>query len=100
MEHKKEQDQEDLVDELTPALHQEGAGDLTAAMETVVPGGDFTGTDSILHTRRSSHGILSSDPYAVEEERPHVADDPSILGDAPSCGKHEKTDEHDDSILD
>jgi hypothetical protein len=41
-----------------------------------------------------------TDSNAVKEQRPGVADNPTVLGDTPRSGKHQKTDEHDGGILD
>ena len=36
VEDEQQDDQDDLVEELTPALHQESAGDLAATVETIL----------------------------------------------------------------
>lgn len=99
VEDEQQNDEDDLVEELSPSLHQEGTGDLAATMKTVILGRDFARSDSVLHTSSRSHGVLASDTDTVEEESPDVADDPAVLGNAPCGSKHEKTDEHDDGVL-
>jgi hypothetical protein len=100
VEDKEKDDKDDLVEELSPALHQESTGDFPASVKSVILGRDFSGTNGILHTSCCRHGILAANTNAVEEEGPDVADDPTVLGDTPGSSKHEKTDEHDDGILD
>lgn len=100
MEDEQKNNEDDLVPPLTPALHQESGGDLAATVESVVASRDLAGADSVLHTRGGSHRVFTSNTDAVEEQRPDVADDPAVQGGAPSRSKHEKTDEHDDCILD
>jgi hypothetical protein len=99
MEDEQEQNQDDLVDELAPTLHQEGAGYLAATVKAILPRRDLSSADGILHARGGSHGILAADSYAVEEESPDVADDPAILRHSPCGSQHEQTNKHDDGIL-
>jgi hypothetical protein len=99
VEAKKEKDEDDLVEELTPTLHQESAGDLATSVQSVLLGGDLARPDGVFHTGCSCHGIFSSDTDAVEEERPDIADNPTVLGNAPGSCEHEQTEKHDRSIL-
>ena len=99
MEDEEQEDQNDLVEELTPTLHQESACDFSTSVETIFLGRDFAGTDGVLHTRCSSHRVLTTNTDPVEEERPDVADHPSILSDTPCRGQHDKPDKHDCGIL-
>lgn len=80
MEAEKEENQEDLVEELAPALHQEGARHFTASMETVLFCRDFARADGVFHPACRCHRIFAADADSVEEEGPNVADNPSILG--------------------
>src|SRR5436190_1485139 len=100
VEDEQEEDQQALVEELTPTLHEEGAGDLSATMKPVLLGRDLARADSVLHTGCCSHGVLSADADAVEEERPDVADDPAVSRHTPRGCEHDKTNGHDGSILD
>lgn len=100
VENKEQDDENKLVEELSPALHQKSTGDLPATMKSVVLGGYFSRSNSVLHTSGGCHGILTSNTNAIEEESPDVADDPAVLGYAPGGGKHDETKEHDDSVLD
>lgn len=100
VEDEEQDDEDDLVEELAPTLHQESAGDLATTMKTIVLGGNLSGTDGVLHTSSSSHGVFTTDTNAVEEERPDVADNPTVLSDTPSGCEHQQTDKHDDGILD
>ena len=99
MEDQEKDDQDDLVEELTPTLHQERAGDFATTMQTILLGGYFSGSNGVLHARCRSHGVLAANPDTVEEESPHIADDPAVLRNAPCCSKHDKTNEHDRRIL-
>jgi hypothetical protein len=90
-------------------------------METIFTGGQSSGADSILHGGCGSDGILTTDTEAlsrksvsryeqgwkkegfthtVEEERPGVEDDPALEGCTPTSSEHDKTEEHDNSVLD
>lgn len=80
---KKEENQEELVEELTPALHQEGACHFAASMETVLFRRDFPGSDGVFHPACRRHWVFAPDADSVEEEGPDVADDPSVLGQTP-----------------
>jgi len=63
-----QQDNEDgLVEELTPALHQKGAGDLPAAVEPILPGRDLAGADSVLHAAGSGHWVFTT--YTTVRQR-------------------------------
>ena len=100
MEDEEQDDEDDLVEELSPSLHQESAGDFPAAVKTVILGRNLSRADRVLHTGCRSHGVLASNSNTVEEESPDVADDPAVLSNTPGSSKHEKTDEHDHGILD
>lgn len=100
VEDQEQQDKDYLVEELTPTLHQESAGDFAATMETILSGRNFARADCILHTGSRRHGVFTADTNAVEEERPGVADDPSVLGNTPGGHQHDQTDEHDGGVLD
>lgn len=100
VEDGEEDNEDDLVDELTPALHQEGGGDTAATVQTILTSRELAVGGGTLERRCSSDGILATDTETVEEERPGVADDPALKGETPAGSEHEKTDEHDGSILD
>ena len=78
MEDEERKNEDDLVEELTPPLHQESHCDVSSTVETVGLGRDATRSSSILHGCSSSHGIFSTDTDTVHEERPSVANNPSI----------------------
>lgn len=78
MENQQENDQNNLVEPLSPALHQESRGDLSATVQTVFASGDFARSNGVFHSRSSSHGVFTSNTDSVEEQRPDVANDPSI----------------------
>lgn len=95
-----EQDNEqNLVDELTPTLHQESHGDTATTMQTILLGGELTSSDGALEGRSGSDGIFTADTERVEEQRPGVANNPALERVAPAGSEHEETDEHDDGIL-
>ena len=95
-----EQDNKDsLIGQLTPSLHQKGTGDLASTVKAVLLGRDLARADSILHTGCGSHRVFSANTDTVEEERPSITDDPSVLSHTPRCSKHEQTQKHDGSIL-
>lgn len=100
VEDEEQQNKEPLVEELTPTLHQEGAGDLPATVQTVILRRDFTRANGVLHARRCSHRVLAADTDTVDEQRQDVADDPAVPGNTPGAGEHNQTDSHDGGILD
>jgi hypothetical protein len=99
VEAKQQDNEQDLVEELTPTLHQESAGNLAATVQTVLFRRDLAGSNSVLHTAGRSHWIFTTDTNAIEEQGPGVANDPAILSNSPGRGKHQKTDKHDCGIL-
>ena len=99
VEDEKTDDQNDLVGELTPALHQERGGDLATTVQTIFLGGDFAGTHGVFHPRRCCHGVFTANTNAVEEQRPDVANDPAVERSSPRADQHDQTDKHDDGIL-
>jgi len=99
MEDQEEENQQNLVDKLSPALHQECAGDFASTVEAVLFCGNLSGPDSVLHPRSRRHRVLPADTNSVEEERPHIADNPAVLGDAPCSRQHDQTEEHDHGVL-
>lgn len=99
VEHKEKDNKECLVEELTPSLHQEGHGDLPSAMETILFGRNTARSRGILHGRSGGHGIFSTNSDTIEEKGPGVADDPAIYIRAPGCNQHDKSEKHDDGVL-
>ena len=100
MEDDKKKDQEDLIEELSPTLHQEGTRNLSSTVKTIFAGTYLAGADSILHTGCRSHRIFTTDTNTIKEQTPGVEDNPPILSRCPRSSKHEKSNEHNDSILD
>ena len=78
VEDEQENDENDLVEELTPALHQESRSDLSATVQTIFTGGDLAGAHGVFHTGGGGHGIFTTHTDAVEHKRQRVADDPAI----------------------
>jgi hypothetical protein len=64
--------EDDLVEELTPTLHEEGEADVSASVESVV--GHGLGRDALsgLESGGTRHRILSSDTDSVDEEAPSL----------------------------
>lgn len=100
VEAEQENDEQGLVEKLTPTLHQKGAGDLSATMQTVFLCGYFSRSNGIFHTAGGSHWVFTADTNAVEKERPDVADNPAVLSNTPRGGQHDQSEKHDNSILD
>ena len=100
VEDQEAQDQDGLVDQLTPALHQECRSNFATTMQTIFLGGDFARADRVFHTRCSRHWVLSTDADTVEEKGPDIADDPTVLSDTPCSSEHYETDEHNGGVLD
>jgi hypothetical protein len=60
VEAEQQDDEQDLVEELTPTLHQESAGNLAATVKTVLLGRDLAGANGVLHTGGGSHGVFTT----------------------------------------
>lgn len=99
VEDQQEDDQDDLVEELAPSLHQESGGDIAATVKTVLLGRDPPRSGGILHGRRGGHGVLSSNTNTIDEEGPGVANNPSVQRRTPRRDQHDQTQQHDHSIL-
>lgn len=100
VEDEHEDDEDHLVPELTPALHEEGHGDLAATMETILLGRHSAGSGGVLHGGGGRHRVLTTNTNTVEEERDGVADDPALEIETPRGREHEQTAKHDQRILD
>lgn len=95
-----EQDNQDnLVEELTPTLHQESHGDTATTVQTILLGRDSASRDGVLKGGSGSDGIFTTNTNRVEEERPGIANDPALQRKTPGSGKHDQTDKHDDGVL-
>ena len=99
VEDEEGEDEDHLVEELTPSLHQEGGCDLASTVQTILLGRDTARSSRVLHGCGSSHGVLATDTDTIHEERPSVADNPSVQVGAPRSSKHDQTEEHDEGIL-
>lgn len=100
VEDEHEDDENDLIPELTPALHEEGHGDLATTVETILLGGHSAGPGGVLHGGGGRHRVLTTNTNTVEEERNSVADDPALEVETPRGSEHEQTAKHDQRILD
>jgi hypothetical protein len=78
VEDEEKKDEDDLVEPLTPTLHQEGRRDLATSVKTIITGRDLARANSIFHSGGGGHRVFSSDSDAVEEQRPNVADNPAV----------------------
>lgn len=101
MEDQEEDDEDDLVEHLTPALHQEGKNDVSTTVQLVVPlvDGRAAALCLVLHSGRRRHRVLSTDTESVDEKTPSVANDPTVQACAPHGGQHDQPEEHDQRIL-
>lgn len=100
VEYQKEDDEDSLVKELTPSLHEKSHRHFTATVKTVLFGRNTSRSSGVFHGSSCSHGILASNTDTVEEEGPGVTDDPAVQIDTPGCNEHEETTEHDECVLD
>ena len=99
MEDEEEDNEDALVEQLTPSLHQESKDDISSTVQLVV--GLGLGSDRFRFQRSGRcHGVLSSDSDTVEELTPGVADDPAVEGCTPRSSEHDETEEHDEGVLD
>ena len=69
-------------------------------MKTILFGGNFARANSVLHAGSCCHGVFTTNANTVEEERPCVADDPTVESGTPGTDKHDETKEHDGGVLD
>lgn len=101
MEDQEQDDQDDLVEHLTPALHQEGENDVSTAVKLVVPLIDScrAALGLVLHRRRRRHRVLSTDTESIDKQTPSVANHPAVQRGSPHGGQHDQTKEHDQRIL-
>lgn len=99
VENKQQENQNDLVQELTPSLHKEGTNHRAATVQAVLAGDDLAGRVTLLHTNGGGHRVLTTNTEAVDKEGNGVADDPAVEGQTPRGSEHDKTEGHDDSIL-
>jgi hypothetical protein len=99
MEDEEADDQDGLVEELSPTLHQESHSNLASTMQTILLGRDSSRASCIFHSSGGSHGIFTTNADTIEEKSPAIAYHPTIKSDAPRSSKHKQTKEHNDSIL-
>jgi hypothetical protein len=99
VEDQEEDNENDLIEELAPTLHQKRGGNLTSTMETIFPRRNLSGSGRVLHRGCSCHGIFSSHTNAVNEETPGITDYPPVQVQTPGSRKHDKTKQHDNGIL-
>lgn len=99
VEDQEKNDQNGLVEELTPTLHQEGHGNFSSTVETVLPCRDLARSSGVLHGGGGSHWVFSTNTDAVEHQGESVADDPSVQRNTPGSSEHEKTAKHDQGVL-
>lgn len=83
---------------LSPSLHKESQHDVPAPVHPVVPSSSRS-VRAALEGAGGRHGVLSTDTDTVDEERPGVADNPSVEGGSPDGGQEQYTDEHDKRVL-
>jgi hypothetical protein len=60
VEDQEQDNQDDLVEKLTPALHEESTGDFATTVETVFLGGYFARANRVFHAGSGSHGVLAT----------------------------------------
>jgi hypothetical protein len=99
VKYEEKDDHDNLVEELTPTLHQEGHGDFSATVEAVLLRRNLTRSGSVLHGCGGSHWIFSTNTNTVEQQGQRIADNPSVQRSTPRRSEHQKTNEHDNSIL-
>jgi hypothetical protein len=124
VETQEEDDQDGLVEELTPTLHEKGEDDVPTTVKFVISTVDRLATSLglVLERRGGSHGVpehdpvshrpprprsrskrnhsLSTDTDPVDEQTPSVHDRPSAQASPPHGGQHDQPDKHDQGVLD
>ncbi|KAI3477577.1 hypothetical protein L1887_60617 [Cichorium endivia] len=98
VEDEQADDQDSLVGQLAPTLHEERERHLASSVHAVAGGGSTTCARS-LHRSRRGHGVLSAYADSIYEDGPCVADDPAVEGGAPHGGEHDGSERHDECIL-
>lgn len=78
IENQHQDNQNNLIPELSPSLHQESHSDLATTMQAVFFCGNPTGACGVLHRGGGGHGVFTTDTDAVEEEGPGIADHPAV----------------------
>jgi hypothetical protein len=99
VEDKEKDDEESLVEHLTPSLHEESKHYVPASVKTVIVlvlVADALG----LEGRGRGHGVFTTNTYTVEELGEGIADDPALQCSTPRGGEHDETESHDKSVLD
>jgi hypothetical protein len=67
MEYEQEEDQNDVVGELTPALHQECIDYCATSVHAVLTRGKSTVGGLILHTNSCRHRVFTTDSNTIRQ---------------------------------
>ena len=126
VETQEEDDEDGLVEELTPTLHEKGEDDVSTSVELVIPAvdGSTASLGLVLEGRRRRHGVpvksrrrvsgpglyhqgfhktarhsLSTDSDTVDEQTPSIHDRPPAQRRPPHGSQHDQPEEHDQRVL-
>ena len=123
VEAQQEDDQDGLVEELTPSLHEEGQDDVSTSVELVITAVDrFAASLGLVFERSGrSHGVsidsnsesvaffglkaraqvnsLSTNTNTVDEQTPSIHDRPTAQRGSPHGRQHDQSDKHDQGVL-
>lgn len=101
VEDQEQDNQDDLVEHLSPTLHQERENDVSTSMKLVVSLVDSCASTLglVFHRGGRRHRVFSTDTESIDEQTPTVADDPAVQTCSPHGGQHDQTEEHDEGVL-
>lgn len=83
VEDGEQNNENDLVHELAPALHEESRGDTATTMQTIFTSRDPSTRRNTFKRRSCCNGVLATNTETVKEERPGITDNPALKGKAP-----------------
>lgn len=101
VEDQEQDNQDDLVEHLSPTLHQECENDVSASMKLVVSlvDGRASSLGLVFHRGRRRHWVFPTDTESIDEQTPTVANDPAVQTCAPHGRQHDQAEEHDERVL-
>ena len=98
MKDEQKEDENELVRQLTPSLHQESESHASTSVQLVVSG--VVDAMHTFHGRDTGHGVLSSNTNGEDQKRDSVHNGPTRKSRSPHGGQEQSADEHDQCVLD
>ena len=97
MEDEEGEDENCLIEELSPTLHGESENDIATAVHSIFD--CCLMTDVSFHGAGAGHGIFAADTDRIEHQRKGIHDNPTLQRFSPHGCKQNGTDKHNDNIL-